>query len=64
MKPERVEPLFRAEEFGSGTGHREPGSGFEHMIDHMMQNQSGATAGESLRISRREVLAVTQASKP
>lgn len=27
MKPERVEPLFRAEEFGSGTGHREPGSG-------------------------------------
>lgn len=58
MEPERVEPLFRAEEFGSGTGPREPGSGFEHMIDHMMQNQSGATAGESLRISRREMLAV------
>lgn len=61
MKPERVEPLFRAEEFGRGTGQREPGSGFEHMIDHIIQNSSGATARESLCISIREVLGLMQA---
>lgn len=32
-----VEPLLRAKELGRGTGHREPGSGFEHTIDCIMQ---------------------------
>lgn len=54
-----VEPLLRAKELGLGTGHREPGSGFEHTIDCVMQTLKWNHCSLKVReISRHEVVAV------